>query len=36
MMGADPDTKTDGNETTIKDGLRIKRLWRLVNPSRIV
>ncbi len=24
-MGADPDTKTDGDETTIKDGLRISK-----------
>jgi hypothetical protein len=25
-MGADPDTKTDGDETTIKDGVRISKL----------
>jgi hypothetical protein len=24
-MGADPDTKTDGDETTVKDGIRISK-----------
>jgi hypothetical protein len=27
-MGADPDTKTDGDETTVKDGIRISKFFK--------